>query len=172
MCGKRSRPLWPLWYFLALFLSAPDTLAAEDPGMQTSLLPSGPLPNSAQPRLTLLGTVSLLSELSAKLVDESTALAKESREHSAAQESDQRKLSELQTELGGLKLSRDSFKTLWETSTAASAKLESKALEAIEAEAVKAARSERAAARWRAGALGVGLIALAGWAAFAASMIF
>lgn len=175
MCGKHGRSPRPSWVslcFLALFLSAQATLRAEDLWWPTSPQPSAPQPNSESPQLTPLAIVSLLSEVSQTLVDESTALRQESERHSAEQESDRQKLAELQTELGALRLSRDSFKGLYETSLASSEKLAERALDAIEAEAVKTARAERSAGRWRAGALVASAFALCGWAAFAVSMIF
>lgn len=167
MCGKPWRSCWLSLFFLGLLLAfSSGSASAEDPGTPTSPPPSALPPNSASPRLTLLGTVSLLSEVSQTLVDESTALETESLEHSAAQESDRKKLSELQTELGALRLSRDSFKNLFETSNSAYAKLESTALEAIDSEALKAARAERSAMWWRRGTIAAAVLGAAGWLAF------
>lgn len=175
MCGPRGRSPRPFWVslcFLALFLSAPATLRAEDPGRPTSPQPSGPPPSSESPRLTPLAIVSLLDEATQTLVDESIELSKEARTHSAEQEIDRQKLSESLIELNALKLSRDSFKGLFETSLASSERLEEKALEAIEAEALKAARAERIAGRWKAGALAAATFAVFGWVAFAATLAF
>lgn len=175
MCGKRGRsPRSSLasLCFLALFLSAPVMLRAEDPGTPTSPQPSGPQQSSESPRLTPLAIVSLLDEAMQTLVDESTELSKEARTHSAEQEIDRQKLSESLIELNELRLSRDSFKDLYETSLASSEKLEEKALEAIEAEAVKAARAELSAGRWKAGALAAAAFAVTGWAALGVSMTF
>lgn len=175
VCGKRGRsprPFWASLCYLALLLSAPVTLRAEDPGRPTSPQPIGPPPSSESPRLTPLAIVSLLDEATQTLVDESTELSKEARTHSEEQEIDRQKLSEFQTELNGLRLSRDSFKGLYETSLASSERLGEKALGAIEAEALKAAHAELAAGRWRAGALAAAAFAFSGWAAFAVLMIF
>lgn len=165
MCGKRSRSPRSFLVslcFLALLLSAPATLAAEDPATQTSP-PSEPSTTSGQQSPT--PSWSNLDQLLTTLEAEAKLSSSESAELLIELKNSQTEASALQRSLA---LSEQSLTAL-EQSTQAERQAAVKALETALREA-QAARQR--AERWKLGAIIAGALAAVGWGVAAFQYVF
>lgn len=161
MCGGLSR--WRfLPLFLALLLSASGTFSAFGQPMPSSQPPSESSPSTeTQQTHSWQSLPDLLTELE--------------REANAQAEDLKRLLEQLgqsQTEVNELSILLEQSGARLKSLQEATMNEREQARATLELAIRKGERAERAAVAWRNGALGAGVLALAGWAAFAVSMIF
>ena len=161
MCGGSSR-CWSRLWCLALLLSAlatPSVSAQEPP---TSPPPSVTPSSTDSPQISDSPS---LEQLLTELENEANAQAEDLKKLLEQLAGSQTEVNELSILLG---LSEERLKSLQE----AMMNERDQSRQALALAIEKGARAEKYRDRWRTGAIGAGLVALAGWVAFAASMTF
>ena len=161
MCGGSSQ-CWCRPSFLALLLSVAATFSAYGQ-TQTSLPPSSVTPSSTGSPLN--SESQSLDQLLTELENAANAQAEDLKNLLG-------QLTELQTETSELSillgLSEQQFKNLQEAMVSEREQSRRALLAAID----KGTRAERSRDLWRYGTIGAGVLALAGWIAFAVSAAF